>query len=556
MTPQRWQSQLESTGLVDWRSWPRRVLRLWRVSLQFRTVVLTVTLSSFTILLTGGYMSSSIANDLFQSRLDTVLALSERATAQAQTQFDSAASSDEAILNQVRGQALSGISQITTGQADFALLGYPGGSGLLQNTTSRDFVGDVISPQLREQVRDESERLHYQSVSLQREEGGSDPGVVVGSTVSVPTAGNYELYLIYNLRDVQQTLSFVQGTIAVGGIALLALIVVITWLVVRLVVAPIRIAAETSQKLAAGQLEERIPEHGEDVITTLARSFNGMADSMQKQITQLADLSRLQQRFVSDVSHELRTPLTTIRLASGMLYDQRHSFEPSTARSAELLHTQTERFEILLADLLEISRFDAGAVQIVTEPTNLVRLAEDAVDELATLAAQKGSELRIVAPGGYFDAEIDGRRIRRIIINLLGNAIDHGEGRPIIVTVDSNETAVALSVRDYGVGMTQDQVDRVFDRFWRADSSRQRTTGGTGLGLAIASEDAILHGGWLEAWSRPGQGSCFRLTLPRVHGRPLTVSPLPLTPEDAEEPLSVDAGIPLDPASEVPRADD
>ena len=530
----RWRSWRHAHPLLEMRDWPKRFVHLWRVSLQFRTVLLTVTLSSFTIVLIGGYMSSSIANDLFQSRLESVLRQSERATAQAQARFDSSEASDEVSLNQLRGQALSAISQITTGQADFALLSYPGGNNLLQNTTSRDFVGAVIGAELRESVRDNGESLHYQSVALEREDGGEDPGVIVGSTVNVPTAGNYELYLIYNLGEVQQTLGFVQGTIAIGGIALVALISAITWLVVRLVVAPIRIAAETSQKLAAGQLEERIPERGDDVITTLARSFNGMADSMQNQITQLADLSRLQQRFVSDVSHELRTPLTTIRLAGGVLYDQRASFEPATARSAELLRTQVERFETLLADLLEISRSDAGAVDIVTEPTNLVRLAEDAIEELGTLAAQKGSELRLVAPGGYFDAEIDARRIRRIMVNLLGNAVDHGEARPIVVTVDSNEHAVALAVRDYGVGMSRDQMDRVFDRFWRADPSRQRTTGGTGLGLAIAREDAHLHGGWLEAWSRPGDGSCFRLTLPRVHGETVTVSPLPFPPDDSE----------------------
>ncbi len=519
--------------VLEWRSWPARIAHLWRVSLQFRTVLLTVGLSSVTIVLIGGFISSSIANDLFQSRLSTVLLQSERAMTQAQTQFDSADASDEVALNQVRGQALAAISQITTGQADFALLGFPGSNGLLQNTTSRDFVADVISPELREQVRRDRDELHYQSVALDREDG-EDPGIVVGGAVTVPASGDYELYLVYNIGDVQQTLGFVQGTIAVGGIALIALIGAVSWLVVRLVVAPIRIAAETSQKLAAGQLEERIPEHGEDVITTLARSFNAMADSMQKQITQLADLSRLQQRFVSDVSHELRTPLTTIRLAGGVLYDQRDTFPPATARTAELLHTQAQRFEMLLADLLEISRYDAGAVQIVTEPTNLVRLAADAMDELTSLAAQKGSELQLAAPGGYFEADIDARRIRRVIVNLLGNAIDHGEGRPIVVTVDSNEQAVALSVRDYGVGMAPEEVDRVFDRFWRADPSRQRTTGGTGLGLAIAREDVTLHGGWLEVWSSPGVGSCFRMTLPRVHGGTLSVSPLPLTPEDEE----------------------
>ncbi|MCU1534063.1 MAG: histidine kinase, partial [Glaciihabitans sp.] len=199
-------------------------------------------------------------------------------------------------------------------------------------------------------------------------------------------------------------------------------------------------------------------------------------------------------------------------------------------------HTQVQRFEILLADLLEMSRYDAGAVELETEPTNLVRLVEEAIEDVASLADSKGSELRLVAPGGYFEAEVEARRVRRILQNLLGNAIDHGEGKPIVVYVDSDSNAVAIAVRDYGIGMTAAAMSRVFDRFWRADPSRQRTTGGTGLGLAIALEDAALHGGWLEVWSSPGEGSCFRLTIPRVLGTTLRSSPIELPPEDPEVP--------------------
>jgi two-component system sensor histidine kinase MtrB len=178
-------------------------------------------------------------------------------------------------------------------------------------------------------------------------------------------------------------------------------------------------------------------------------------------------------------------------------------------------------------------------VDLVTEPTNLVRLVEDSIDEFEGLAAQKGSELRLVAPGGYFDAEMDARRVRRIVTNLVGNAVDHGEGRPIVITVDSDRDAVALAVRDYGVGMTHEEMGHVFDRFWRADPSRQRSTGGTGLGLAISLEDANLHHGWLQLWSRPGEGSCFRLTLPRRPDVPLESSPVALPPDDpADDPAA------------------
>src|SRR5690606_14694908 len=144
------------------------------------------------------------------------------------------------------------------------------------------------------------------------------------------------------------------------------------------------------------------------------------------------------------------------------------------------------------------------------------------------VALEHGSNLRVVPVGGYFDVEVDPRRIRRILNNLLGNAIEHGEGKPIVVSVDSNEDAVAIAVRDHGIGIETDDLSRVFDRFCGTDPSRKRTIGGTGLGLAISTEDASLHRGYLDVWSEPGQGTCFRLTLPRSPDRSIRVSPLDL----------------------------
>ncbi|MEO7745228.1 MAG: sensor histidine kinase, partial [Actinomycetota bacterium] len=124
----------------------------------------------------------------------------------------------------------------------------------------------------------------------------------------------------------------------------------------------------------------------------------------------------------------------------------------------------------------------------------------------------------------------DARRIERVLRNLVVNALEHGNGAPVTITTAADAEGVAVSVRDHGVGLKPGESALVFNRFWRADPSRARTLGGTGLGLAIASEDTRLHGGWLQAWGEPGQGSCFRLTLPREAGVELTSSPLPLGP--------------------------
>ncbi|WP_207454733.1 MtrAB system histidine kinase MtrB [Desertivibrio insolitus] len=534
----------------------RKVPEFWRTSLQFRAVASTMLLSGFVVTLIVSSMVVSIGTNLFEARRDQIETEAERATLRAQSLFDNSTATQGTELDTLGAEARNAILQSTstpssTDIAIFRVEGQEVGQAVLQNQTSPGFPDDQPTDDLRASVASQADRvslgergsLFLQSITVPREDAPDVPGLIVGSLLTVPGSGVYELYLVFDLSDTQETLTTVQQTLAIGSIALLALIAIVTWVVVRFVVGPIREAAETSERLAAGELEVRLPERGEDVLATLARSFNGMADSLQSQITQLAELSRVQQRFVSDVSHELRTPLTTIRLAGDVLYDARDDFPPTTARTAELLHDQIERFETLLADLLEVSRFDAGAVELETEPTNLVRLAEDAMEQMRPLAVEHGSNLRLVALGGYFDAEVDPRRVRRIMRNLLGNAVEHGEGRDIVVTVDSNEEAVALAVRDYGVGMDEDQVEHVFDRFWRGDPSRKRTIGGTGLGLAISLEDALLHRGWLEAWSRKGAGACFRLTLPRDIDVPITVSPLPLPPADAE-PRPATAPIP------------
>jgi len=519
----------------DWRSWRSRLLRTWRASLQFRTVTITVVLSGIAIVMVGVYVSISVGNDLFQSRLSQVELDSNRATSAAQGILDSSDAADRVQVQSLLASARSAISAASSSRlvAVFRVPGQDPSTAAPQDFSTFGDSTPVISPELRTAVQGAPGTQFWQSVALATDDDGQVAGIVVGSQITVPVAGRYELYIGYNLGEAETTLQFVQRTLGIAGLLLIILIGAVTWIVVRFVVTPIRVAAETSQRLASGDLGVRLPVKGDDVITTLARSFNGMADSLQSQIKELADLSEVQQRFVSDVSHELRTPLTTIRLAGDMLYDQRADFPPATGRTAELLHAQVERFELLLADLLEISKYDAGSVELEAEPTNLVHLAADAVEGLRTLAESKGTRLNLVAPGGHLDAEVDPRRIRRIMHNLIGNAIEHGEGKPVIVSVDSNETAVALSVRDYGLGMSQVDVNHVFDRFWRADPSRKRTIGGTGLGLSISLEDATVHRGWLQVWSSPGKGSCFRLTLPRTARGEITSSPSPLPPEDA-----------------------
>jgi two-component system sensor histidine kinase MtrB len=355
----------------------------------------------------------------------------------------------------------------------------------------------------------------------------------------VPLGNWYQLYFVFPLTEEQQTLQLVQTTLIGVGIALVALLALIASLVTRWVVLPVRHAARAAQRLSAGQLEERMTVGGADDLAALATSFNDMAASLQEKLRQLEDLSKAQRTFVSDVSHELRTPMTTIRMAAEILFESREGLDAAAARSAELLQSQIERFEVLLTDLLEISRHDSNVATLDPEPADVSDIVRRSADDAQQLAERRGCRIEFRLPASACMAEVDRRRVERILRNLLVNAVEHGEGRDVVVTVAADMNAVAIAVRDHGVGLGPGEEQLVFERFWRADPSRARTTGGTGLGLAIALEDARLHGGWLQAWGEKGRGSVFRLTLPRTAGEPLAGSPLPLGPDEAEVITSV-----------------
>jgi two-component system, OmpR family, sensor histidine kinase MtrB len=513
------------------------MLKLFRRSVQARAVATTVAISGVLLVALGGFLSYSIGNGLFEARLGQILAESEASVIEVQNTFAASSVNDEVALQILLNSVVPRLE--ATGVADtrrVALLRSPGQAGiqLLQSPISSGLDTALIGQSFRDEVRNSVGRVLYQSIQLSSNENGVirlSPGIVVGSPVEIPLAGKYELYLVFDLSSEQQTLDFVQQTLLIGGLALIFIIGGVAFVVTSWIVRPVKIAAEVSEEIADGALDVRLLEKGEDVIAVLARSFNKMADSLQRQITKLASVSKMQQRFVSDVSHELRTPLTTIKLAGDLIFESRDNLDPSLRRSAELMHGQIVRFETLLNDLLEISRYDAGAVRAELEIHDLNQVVGMAIASIDPLAKNRGSQIEVDTPKGEVLAEFDARRIERLLRNLLANAIEHGESKPIQVAVAANDSAVAVSVTDNGVGMSETQLARVFDRFWRADPARKRTSGGTGLGLAISFEDTLLHGGMLDVWAKPNQGASFRLTLPKVQGAEISNSPLRLPGE-------------------------
>ncbi|MEO7982097.1 MAG: MtrAB system histidine kinase MtrB [Sporichthyaceae bacterium] len=523
------------------------MIALWRRSLQLRVVTTTTLFSVLAIAVLGNVLITQVRDGLLRTKVQAALDEAGNGVRTSQEALDSADQSEadvyDTLVPDLVRQLARGGGPAGARQADVVLLRGPDVS-LPQSPLARSSFAadpDSVPTTLRKQVeRTSAQQWTYSQI--RRPSGQLVPVIVVGAPVTIPSFSTYELYFLFPLDKEADTLGLVRNALLLAALSLVILVGGIAYLVTRQVVTPVRMAARVAERLAAGRLEERLRVRGEDDLARLAASFNRMATSLQRQIRQLEDLSRVQRRFVSDVSHELRTPLTTVRMAADVLHEARQGFDPAVERSAEILQAQLDRFEALLADLLEISRYDAGAAQLEAEPTDLCAVARSVIEAMEALAERKGSRLSLQAPHEPCTAEVDGRRIERILRNLVANAIEHGEGRPVSVILAADDTAVAVAVRDHGIGLAPSDVGMVFHRFWRADPARARTTGGTGLGLSIALEDAHLHEGWLQAWGEPGDGCQFRLTVPRIVGAELDGSPIPLEPSDSlrrTRPVSV-----------------
>jgi two-component system, OmpR family, sensor histidine kinase MtrB len=530
----RW-TRLRRRGFVHSRRLAVRAIHAWRSSLQVRIGAITMVVAGTVVIIVSLVLFSQIRDQLLSVKRQAAIDQAQAGVVYAQTQAAGIATGDAASVRSALSRTVTQLVNRGGAAGDFDVVMIHSTGEVPRIAESRPGLRDALPSDLRAAVDDGGQAWRYALVPDSNEV--LQPTLLIGAAVPTTTTGQQiELYYAFPLDQEEESLSLIRSTVIISGVALTLFVVGIGVLVTRLVVDPVRRAAGIAQRLAEGQLEERMVVRGEDDLARLATSFNAMADSLQRQITQLEGLSQLQQRFTSDVSHELRTPLTTVQMAADVLHDAREDFAPHVGRSAELLRAELDRFEGLLTDLLEISRYDAGAAVLDSEQVDLGALVARVVAGMWALAERHDSELVVNRPDGDIIAEVDARRVERILRNLIGNAIEHGAGKPIEITLAANRTAAAVTVRDFGVGLSSADAQHVFDRFWRADPSRVRTVGGSGLGLSISLEDARLHGGWLQVWGQPGAGAQFRLTLPLLAGTDLTSSPLPLRPAVVRRP--------------------
>jgi two-component system, OmpR family, sensor histidine kinase MtrB len=511
-----------------------RIYSRVRNSLAIKVIFSTVLLSLVVTGITGSVLNTQLSTGVKDVNLSSALVEARSTIFTAEYRFLLAQGEKDSVVQKVVDDVISSATTLTSSEnaREVVFLRSPGNT----RENNYEIASNLLDPtsipsSLSERVR-KNPNLVYQYTNMNYLSGSRIKGLAIGQKVQIPNAGQYEMYIIFSLVNQEKTLDLISRSLFLGGFILLLLVALITWLVVRQVVSPVREAAMIATEFTAGDFRKRLKVESQDEIATLGLAFNEMAESIEQQIARLENLSRVQQRFVSDVSHELRTPLTTLRMASEVIFSSKDNFDPIVGRSAELLVAQLDRFEKLLEDLLEVSRFDAEVAVLEAVDFDMVLLVQRCADDLGLVAKERKTEIYVNSSEPVIMIKADIRRVERILRNLLANAIDHSEELQIDVRIVASDHDVAVGVRDYGIGLDENALTRVFDRFWRADPSRARTRGGTGLGLSIALEDARLHNGELEAWGRPGRGSHFVVTLPRNTWESIEARLIKLQPED------------------------
>ena len=330
---------------------------------------------------------------------------------------------------------------------------------------------------------------------------GGQPVLVVGGQQGGPP----ELYFVSSAAPLETALAQLRLGLLVAGALAVALALLAAGRIARGILRPVAEAGRAARRIAGGDLAARVPERGRDEFGRWATEFNRMAGSLEATVARLEAAQQQNRVFVSDVAHELRTPLTALVAEASLIESGADGMTPDARRAAELLVADVRRLRDLVDDLLEISRFDAGAERPEPAPVDLGRVVTGAV-------AARLPEAAVSLPQAPIVLATDARRLDRIIGNLLDNAREHAPGAPVEVALTLTRNGAVMVVADRGPGVPVDAMPHLFERFYKADPSRR--TGSSGLGLAIAAENATLLGGTLRARPRPGGGLVFALTLP------------------------------------------
>ena len=291
--------------------------------------------------------------------------------------------------------------------------------------------------------------------------------------------------------------------------------------------APLGRLVEGARRLAGGDLKTRVEVGGPVEIASLGRAFNEMANSLERDARERDRVEQMKDDFVLTVSHELRTPVTVVKGFSEMLTAQRKTLSSSQSEAAEVIAESASQLQNMINDLLDLARSDAGKLRIEPKPTTVRTLAQRVGRQMRPHFDERDQRFTVSVEKDLPEVEADAGRIGQVLANLLTNANKYApEGARVRLAATRVGEEIEFAVSDNGPGLAEDELEHVFDRFWRADSGETQAVGGTGLGLAIAKSLVELHGGAISASSAPGEGATFRFVLPIAKdGRPPRKAP-------------------------------
>ncbi|GAA1902824.1 sensor histidine kinase [Streptantibioticus ferralitis] len=375
----------------------------------------------------------------------------------------------------------------------------------------------AITPELRKAVTTKGVPV------FQRVMKDGRPWLAIGMPVTYArtdrTQSGLAVYAELPLTAEQANTSALIKAAERGAVPALALSLVAALLAAQGVLRPVRGLRRAAGAIAAGKLDTRLAVRGGDELADLSRTFNHMAATLEENVIELRRLEATARRFASDVSHELRTPLAAMTAVTDVLDEDAATLDPDTAAAVRLVSGETAKLVRMVEDLMEISRFDAGAAALHLDE---VDAAETVRKSLQARGWQDQVETRLPQA---VRASLDPRRIDVAVANLVGNALRHG-GAPVRVSLTTQGDRLLIEVADNGPGIPAEVLPHIFERFYKADAARARSEG-SGLGLAIAEENVRLHGGELRAANRPEGGAVFTVDLPLRARDPHADDPCP-----------------------------
>ena len=442
-------------------------------------------------------------------------------TAQFSTQMEEAFTQGE-LLRELRGAAEMEESAFQMK----SILGVYGGKLGIDSRTRNFYILDAETAEVLETSDpDGDKQINITSNILLAMQGGNAYETTIKSDymdVAVPVSGGdrgFVIYIIDNKQIVQglnaEIFELILETVLIG----VAISIAISLFISRALLSPIRGMTRAAEAMADGNFSSKISVESEDEIGVLSRTFNDMAAQIESMLEELKESEKLRREFVANVSHELRTPLTSIRTYAETLYDSPEIAKETESDFLQVIVNESDRMTKIVRDLLELSRFDAGNTELVFEEFSIEQALRNVCVAVALEASRRGQEFKLEIEEKLPMIKGDKARIEQVLMNVIINALNYtpDEGK-ISVLANADKTCVSIMIVDTGVGIPEEDLPRVFDRFYRVDKARSRESGGTGLGLPIAKEIVTMHGGDIQISSAPGSGTTVTITLPLEGG--------------------------------------